>query len=685
MDLLAPFKRLGKKVSTIQETKKEYEDKQASLSKWVKKFEQAKSLITPDTFDDREAIVLGTRLVDRNINSGATPKKGANNIYNIAFEFIESQVNSQIPQPNVRSKRPGWEQQATMIEQSISNDLKELGIEQVNDYNERMTPLHGFSIMTLDWDPDFKHHLYRGEIKVNSKHPKQLIPQPGVYDVQKMDYFFIASGVTKEYIHRRYGIDIENAQQEYPEYNSLEGNARTVNQFDPKGLTPVSTSNYFNNDLLTEIVCWYRDKDGDVCKFVWTDTEVLEDLPKFYMRRMVECKKCDTKSPQGTTECPECGGKSFKTVMMEDQELDMEVTTFDGEVLPVGTKIPYFLPTKYPVIIRLNVPKSFSFEGQSDIDILRDQQDSIKKIGTKLEEKVVKASSILLVPETLKVNLTNEMYQIIKGNLADLSAIQTRELMAPINGEVDYINFQRQIAQQMLGITNSFQGLQDITATSGRAKQVQVQQAAGRLQSKLFNKITAYKELFERMFEFKLAFYDELRPFISKDANGSVAYGEFDKYQFLMRDAAGELYYCTDFLFSADSGDGLPKDPMFMYEQASIQLQQGLINKVQYWTILESLNYPNAASFKDEAQKEMEAAAQQPPPPSPEEIKAQTEMQKQQSQQEYDMIKMQSQQQFEADKIDIEHQNELEKQLLQANISARQQLFQGMGRNNEGR
>ena len=164
-------------------------DEQIKLKKWKSKLESALASFDSNIIDEREQIYLGTRLVDANVNSKKVPSKKANNIYNVAYEMIESQVNSTIPQPNVRSKRPGFEAQAKMIEDSITNDLKEIGIEEINDINERVTPVQGYSIITVDWDPDFKHHLYRGEIKVSHKHPKQLIPQPGVLTYKKWTTF----------------------------------------------------------------------------------------------------------------------------------------------------------------------------------------------------------------------------------------------------------------------------------------------------------------------------------------------------------------------------------------------------------------------------------------------------------------------------------------------------------------
>jgi hypothetical protein len=571
------------------------------LKKWKSKLETAIASTSYNStiIDEREQIYLGTRFVDGNVNSNKRPNKKANNIYNIAFEMIESQVNSVIPQPSVRSKRPDYEEQAKMIEDSIANDLKEIGIEEINDINERITPVQGFSILTVDWDPDFKHHLYRGEIKVSYKHPKQLIPQPGIFHIQKMDYFFILSSVTKEYIKRRYGVDdLDSDTEQYPNVTSLLDSAQSNTE----------------NEKVTEIVCWYKDKDNDICKFVWTNDTVLEDYPKFFYRRI--------------------DGQ-----IQQNETIDQDIQLLDGSVIPQGTEVPYFMPTRYPVVIRKNVPKSFAFEGQSDIDILRDQQDSIKKVGTKMEEKIMKGGQLVLLPDSVRDQITNETYQILRVTAQEMAAIQTKDLTAPIDEDLNYIQQQREVIQWMLGVTNAFQGQVDSSAQSGVAKQIQVQQASGRMRSKEFNKQTAFKDLFEILFEFKLAFYDELRPYLSKDSKGNVSYGDFDKYQFLMQDASGEYFYNTDFIFDADTGQGIPKDPMFLFNQAINMYAQQAIDKVQFWTIMESINFPMAKEIKDQAEQEQQMQQQQQmqdQPPDINQIVSQLPPQEQQAFQQAD-------------------------------------------------
>lgn len=613
MGFIDGIKKVVKKVAqSTADSIKVASDDETTLTKWQKKLSQAKTNYNPKIMDEREYLYSGTRVVDSNVNSGAKPTKGANNVGNISFEFIEAQINTSIPQPNVKSKRKGFEYQAKMIEDDIASDLKEIGIEEINDANERTTPVQGFSIITMDWDTDYKHHLWQGEIKLSHKHPKQLITQPGVFNIQKMDYYFILSNVTKEYVKRRYDVDVEDEEQQYPESTSLS---------DLRNDTTVSTVNSNTqsqgrgyNETVTEIVCWYKDDDNDVCKFVWVNDIPLENLPKYFYRRVDECKDCGHRMPQGSeSKCPECGSKKLKSVTLDTETLDHDVTMYDGTVIPTGTEVPYYVPTNFPIVIRKNVPKQFSFEGQSDIDIMRDQQDSIKKIGTKMEEKMIKGGQLIGLPESMKqTTITNDTYQVVRGTPSDIAQIRIENLTAPIGEDIQYLEYERLVVQQMLGITQSYQGQADNTAISGIAKQRQIQQAAGRLQSKIFNKTTAFKELFELMFHFKLSFYDEKRPYVSKDDKGQPFYGEFDRYQFLLRDEAGEYYYNVDFTFSADAGDGLPKDPMFMYQQANEMLKGGSINKVQYWTLMETLHFPNATDIKNQAIQEMETPPQPP-------------------------------------------------------------------------
>lgn len=550
------------------------------LIQWQERLEAAKSGQNISLMDEREYLYLGDRKVDKNINSTKIPTKMSNNIWNITFEFIESQVNNQIPMPTCKSKRQGFEKQATMIADSIGNDLQESEIESINDKNERITPLQGFSLIEVAWNPNYKHHLYRGEIELIGRHPKQLVTQPKVYNLQKMDYFFVLSDVTKDYVKRRYKKDLSGEEEQYPENTRL----FDADQNASGSATVRSSASETEEEPLTEIVCWYKDEDNDICKYVWINDTELEDLPKFFYRRNKD--------------------KS----LMKTETLDRDIMSPAGELIArAGDTVPFFIPQRYPVSVRINVPKNFSFGGQSDLDVIRDQQDSIKRVVHKMEEKVIKGgSAIKALEDHDRLKITDEIYQVIRGTQAQLAAIDTLDLTADISKDLLFCQEQYSIAQSMLGITNSFQGKEDPTAQSGRAKQIQVQQASGRLQSKMFNKMVHYKELFEIIFEHKIAFYDEIRPYLAQDVNGNDSFGEFDKYLLLQRDKLGKLYWNTDFMIGTDGVFGLPKDPMFMYEQTLALFSAQAIDVQQLWTILEGLQFPSASKIKEQWDQKMQ-------------------------------------------------------------------------------
>ena len=173
-------------------------------------------------------------------------------------------------------------------------------------------------------------------------------------------------------------------------------------------------------------------------------------------------------------------------------------------------------------------------------------------------------------------------------------------------------------AKSTLGITDTFQGKPDNTAVSGVAKQIQVAQSSGRLESKRRMKAAAYAELFEAMFLFKLAYTDEPRPFMSEGANGEKQFGAFSRYAFLSVDDAGEFYYNDKFLFSTDPAGALGQNRQAMWEETRRNLQEGAFGNPQepqtlllFWGLMETLGYPMAGGIKTGIAQKIEKEAMQ--------------------------------------------------------------------------
>lgn len=588
-----------KKRSVESDLLKEYQDE----------FYRAQSqYISIGTFDDREKLYVGTHAVDENVNDDRVQPNGrsrANNVVNVIYEMIESQIDTQIPQPSVRSKWPGKEYLEKMVEDSIKNDLAESEIYRINDENERITPIQGFSLITVEWNPDFDRHLYRGEIHLDNIHPKCFIPQPGQYRLQEMEYFYLVTSAPAGYVKRRYGVDVENEGEEFPQYHEIDG---------------ISDNNN-DTDNVTIITRWGKNEDNIISKFVWVNDVVLEYYEDYYARYVTRCGYCytptyDEEVSKGEEPCPNClqyGREEYKrTTAKEDEEqIFQDYVKQDGTVIPAGTVIKYFKPTRYPIVLRKNVPLPFNFGGQSDIDIVRDQADAIKKVVSTMEEKILRGGVILKAANNHKFNLKNQLYQVVRGEPNELASLQPMDIQGNIQQDFQFYQGQYKSAKDTLGITDSFQGKPDSSAKSGVAKQIQVFQSSGRMMSKQFNKKMAFKELFEIMFEFKLAFYDELRPYLQMDVSDKPVYGLFNKYEFLEQDASGEWFYNTDFLFSAEAGDGIPKDKMWLMNQTLMYTQSGLMDKVQFWTALEKLGYPGASDYKQAAMEEKQMMMQQ--------------------------------------------------------------------------
>lgn len=184
-------------------------------------------------------------------------------------------------------------------------------------------------------------------------------------------------------------------------------------------------------------------------------------------------------------------------------------------------------------------------------------------------------------------------------------------------------NYQQ--ARNILGITDSFQGRPDRTATSGTAKQIAVAQSAGRLESKRIMKNAMYADLYAVMFRFLLAYSDEPRAVRHKNVDGSTSYSEFNKYDYLAQDDAGEWYWIDDFLFSVDNSSSLAGNREAMWQEIRMNLQTGAFGDpadietlILFWGMMAGQHYPYAAEIKEQLEQRrqmMEQQAQMQMPP----------------------------------------------------------------------
>ena len=571
----------------------------AKISEWEKKLSHALSYYqeTLNEIDDNFAAYKGTRPIYG--SNGKKAKKQTTSVRKVVFELIETQVDASIPQPKVTSVKGNFER-AQAIEHYLKNELDRLPMEKINDEQARMTSIAGSSIFLVEWDNSVKTRDTIGKLSVKNISPKEIVPQPGVYDIDKMDYIFIRLLQSKLEIYNKYGVDVFHEDNTVP-------NDET-----------------HNDELVTHNYVYYKNNKGEISLFSWVNNTVIQDIDNYFARKHWVCKKCGANKT--LDKCPECGSEKFELVTLEKEKLtipSIEIDPLTGAqtVVDKEIEVPYYVPKKFPLVFRTNASELESLLGTSDVTAIKDQQNDLNILMTKVREKLLKGGSIVTVPEDINFKATDEELKIIKAkNPQQAAMIKAESLQPNVTNDINLLALNYEIARQTIGVTDSYQGRRDSTALSGRAKEFAAQQTAGRFQSKVVMKNFAFSQLFEVMFQFILAYADEPRYYNYQDDNGEIQYRLFDKRQFLEQDDNGEYYYDDEFLFAVDESATLATDRKAMWEETRLNFTSGAYGNPQdlktiqmFWQMMDSLHYPGAkqalkfASQRVEEQQEMMA------------------------------------------------------------------------------
>lgn len=631
-------------------TKSVIDPEPENLKTWKKRLEEARESYGSDKnrMKTYQGYYDGDRSVAQDPNSSYSPSKKASNVRNIVYELIESQVDSSIPMPKVRAIHPEDEELAKKLEHYLENKIKTTKLPLLNDMMERNVPVQGGDFFHVQWDANAGLHSQIGDIKVSEIHPKKLIPQPGMVEIEEMDYFFVQELYTKKKVKAIYGVSVEDCGNDYTDLAGEQSSTASI-----------------NSDIVTVNTAYYHNEHGGVGIFVWCDTEVLLDLDDYEARYLDHCAKCGAVMQNGV--CPECGSKKAKKMPEEYEEMaeGMEVKTSypmaDGtfsrnidpfteeeapkmdengqpvmdemgqpvmEIRKVKRKIPYYKPNIYPVVLRKNITQNDRLLGGSDVAVIIDQQDTVKKLGSKINEKLLKGGSFVTLPTGIDVEKTDKELKILRvRNAADKSLIDVINVQPNVQNDLSYEETNYNWAKSALGITDSFQGKFSSSEVSGTARQYAINQAAGRLESKRTLKNEAFAKLYEYMFKFWLAYSDQSSAIISTDSNGTANYDEIDRHEFLKIDSAGEFYWDDEFLFETDPTSTLMQNREALWNQTDLKLQSGAFGPVgdletarAYWTIQKANGYPNAAIILNiieqriKEQQEMAMQAQQAMP-----------------------------------------------------------------------
>ncbi len=590
------------------------------LSFWKKRLSDAERAYESEScrMDNREELYRGKKDITplvKDEKATTTP-----HLRNICSELIEAQIDSNIPTPKVTALREGDEEKARIIEDMIRGELDRLPTEIINDIMERTVPIQGGACFLVEWDNTRRTHHTVGDLLISAIHPKQIIPQDGIYsDVEAMDYIILKNPQTKEGIRQKYGVSLEDESEEEPEVRT--------------------DSSVASDDLVTQYIAFYRNSKGGIGRYSWVGDVELEDLEDYQARRLKRCRDCDTPEPREeyTDEnnkkekvCPVCGCKTFIAKLEEYEELYAPVTRSDGskiggmiwETQPLHDKgflgfptalevqrptlIPFYKPDIYPLVLQKNVSVYGKFLGESDIDRIETQQNTLNRLEKKITEKLMTFGSYLTLPPDAMIEVNSDDSKVIRLSSAqDKSLIDIITVEGNISQDMAYLSQVYEEARQIIGITDSFQGRADRTATSGKAKEFSAAQSAGRLESKRMMKNSAWARVFEAIFKFKLAYTDEVRPVISHNSLGEVTYTKFNKYDFLEQDETGEYWWNDLFLFSCDTSASLASNREAMWQETRMNLSTGAFGNPQdtetlilFWSKMEKLHYPGAKDTK---------------------------------------------------------------------------------------
>lgn len=586
--------------------------------------------------DKREQLYLGNRtlkpLTDNDRKKDGSYRK-TSHVWNIIAENIESMIDSTIPAPKVTARREKDAHLAQVIEAMLKNELDRLPMEELNDMQERTVPIQGGGLFLVEWDNNQRTSHTIGETLVSVQHPKKFIPQSGVFTgLDDMDAFGMKLAQTKGFIKKRYGVDVSDEREEDPSLRGAGG---------------VSTA----EDMVTQYVVYYRNGNGGIGMFSWVGDTVLVDLEDYQARRLRHCVKCGTPEPvdlevldlptwDGTPPseghrakpgvCPNCGCKVFeeqqeKTEMLllpapdgyiptGGEDVMMESDEMGNPMYYTMQEVPIYKPDVFPLVLQKNVSVFGKLLGDSDVDKIEDQQNTVNRMEQKIIERLVRAGSVITKPATTHMpTSSDDSQEWVLSNAAEKQMIDVYTFSGNLEYEMAYLSQVYEEARRVLGITDSYQGRKDTTATSGKAKEFSAAQAAGRMESKRVMKNAAYARLFEILFKFKLAYCDEPRDIVRTGADGENIYDQFNRLDFLERDEDGNWHWIDDFLFSTDTAATLSQNRQAMWQETTSNLQSGafgdptqLQTLILYWSKMERLGYPDAGSTRKYLEEQLE-------------------------------------------------------------------------------
>lgn len=548
-------------------------------------------------------------------DDGTESEERVKQLRRIVYEFIESKIDNSIPLPKMTPKYKSDLPLVDMTEGFLRYNVDNIFSKFVNDRSERATYIDGTCWYKVWWDNLAGGHDTSGEVKIDICTADQIVPQPGVTDWRKLEYIFEIQQMSLARIYDIFGRIITPI---------------AADQSKPADLNNPTS----DNSTITVVICYYLNEHRRVARFMWAyhSRQVICNDEDWLVRRVRTCTKCGTIVPHADT-CPECGSKSFKYKVPDadilETDLEMIYNPYDaGETdeegekdryvketfLTAGTEIPYYYITQLPFVPRPAVSSVDSLYGMSEVSVLLDNQDATNKLYSKMLDKSLVSGAVISKPKRVKIDDTAASIKMVNVDTYEQAQmIQTKQIQADLSQEVTAAALYYDAAKAASGVSDSFQGKRDTTATSGKAKEIAAMQSAGRIESLRIMKNAAFAGVYELVLKYLLAFSDEPRKFVKILPNGSAQEETWNKYMFLAKDKWGDVYYRDNFSFSEDAAGTLATNRVAMWQEIQSQFVQGTFGDPSdsrtlelFWNMMDQQQYPLAktvlAGIKDNAQ-----------------------------------------------------------------------------------
>lgn len=569
------------------------EAEQVLLDKFSMLYEHAKSAqernerCSPENLDKWRRAYEGTLNALR--MDGTESKRPVRQLRKVVYEIIESKVDNSTPMPKMQPRYKSDLPLVNITENYLKFEVDRILTKYINDRSERSTYVDGTGWYKVLWDSFENTHERSGDVRLEFRTVDEVVPQPGIMDYKQLEYIFERQRVSPAKLFDLYG--------------------RLISSTD--------------GDKLVEVVyCYYLNENRVVGLFAWSPMtmQVICNEEDWQIRKLRKCTLCGTVNPIAET-CGFCGNNKFKFENAEEEELTEDLVKIYnpyevGETddineqnhyktapfLSKGTKIPFYQIRQLPFVPRPAVSSRDSIYGISEVKIILEEQDGTNKVLTKAIDKTLKSGAVVTKPEKMKINDTDDTFKIFGVKTAEeAQMVQAKQIVADTSQDMAIAAILYDSAKSSSGVTDSFQGKADSTATSGKAKQYAAMQSAGRIQSLREIKAAAFSGLYELILKYLLAFSDESRRFVRVLPDGKEQEECWSKYMFLDKDANGMIYYRDDFHFGSDVASTLSQNRVQMWQETQDKFVQGAFGDPSdprtlklFWNTMDSLQYPLA-------------------------------------------------------------------------------------------